>query len=433
MNNVAAIELGSEKIACAIASIQEENNKKQLRIIGFASSQSKGIKRAQIIDIQEVTSALENCLTQTERMAGTRINKAILVISGPNIASQTSHGIVAVSYQNRDIQEEDVERAIESAKAISLAANRQIVHVLPKQFIVDGQGGIKNPVGMNGVRLEVETHIITANSTNLGNIQKTCNLLGINVDRFIFSGLASSEAVVNETEKELGCVLIDIGGGTSDLCVYVDGAITHTAVIPLGAKNVTSDIAAGLRISLDSAEKIKLYLAKLNGEDGKKSGSKKNLDSSDELSLASLHLPEQLQTVSRKILVNGIIKPRLEEIAEFVYKELQNFDLKDQTPAGLIITGGGAQTPYLTEVLKKELSLPVRVGFPLELAGISEELTEPRYAALVGALVYSLHEQQQTDKIFTLPELPSFLKNIELKEGFKKTVDFLKSFIPGVK
>ncbi len=432
MNNIAAIELGSEKISCAVASVQEENNKKQLRIIGFASSQSKGIKRAQIIDIQQATAALENCLTQAERMAGTRLNKAILVTSGPNIASQTSHGIVAVNYQNRDIQEEDVERAIESAKAISLAANREIIHVLPKQFIVDGQGGIKNPIGMNGVRLEVETHIITASSTNLGNIQKTCNLLGVDVDRFVFSGLASSEAVLNETEKELGCVLIDIGGGTSDLCVYIDGAISHTAVIPLGAKNVTSDIAAGLRISLDSAEKIKLHLTKLEGTEGKKNINKKNLDSSDELSIASLQLPEELHTVSKKILINGIIKPRLEEIAEFVYKELQNFDLKDQTPAGLIITGGGAQTPYLSEVLKKELSLPVRLGFPPELAGISEELTEPRYAALVGALIYSLREQQP-DKMFNLPDLPSFLKNIELKEGFKKTIDFLKSFIPGVK
>jgi len=435
MSNLISIELGSEKITCTIAS-SDPQNPGNLRIIGFASVNSRGIKRAQIVDIQEVTKSLEECLNQVERMAGTRVNEAILVTSGPNIASQTSHGIVAVNYQNQDISEDDISRTIESAKAISLANNREIIHVIPQQFIVDGQTNIKNPVGMNGIRLEVDTHIISASSINLNNIRKVCSLLGVNVKYFVFAGLASAQAVLTDTEKELGCVLVDIGSGASDICVYSDGAIIHTSVLPLGAKNVTSDIAAGLRVSLESAEKIKLYLSKKESGDPlssrsikiKKSGS----ESADEIALESLGLPEKIDVISQKILVDGIIRPRLEEIAQFLKDDLSKIKGQAQTPAGIILTGGGALTPYLIEIIKKELKLPVRVGIPRELEGVSDELRDPRYAALVGALQYTSSQPEETPRM-AIPDFGKAFKNFEIKEGLKKAVDFFKSFIPGAK
>jgi len=416
MNNLTSIELGSEKICCTIASVDKENQK-QIRILGFASVPSRGIKRAQIVDIQQATKALEECLNQVERMAGTRVNEAILITGGPNIASQISHGIVAVNYQNQDISQDDIIRVIESAKAISLAGNREIIHVIPTQYIVDGQANIKNPVGMNGVRLEVDTHIISASSINLNNLRKICNLLGVTVTSFVFAGLASSEAVLSDTEKELGCILVDIGSETSDVCVYVDGSVYHTAVIPLGSKNVTSDIAAGLRISLASAEKVKLFLSK---------------NKTGEISLDNLHLPEKIDTISQKILVEGIIKPRLEEIAQYLREELKKIDLKAQTPSGIILTGGGALTPYLNSTIKKELRLPVRVAYPTELEGVADELKDPRYSAIVGALLYHNLLETEAPKM-TIPDLGKIFKNFEIKGNLKKAVSFLKSFIPGAK
>jgi len=435
MSNLISIELGSEKITCTIAS-SDPQNPKNLRIIGFASVISHGIKRAQIVDIQEVTKSLEECLNQVERMAGTRVNEAILVTSGPNIASQTSHGIVAVNYQNQDISEEDINRTIESAKAISLANNREIIHVIPQQFIVDGQTNIKNPVGMNGIRLEVDTHIISASSINLNNIRKVCSLLGVNVKYFVFAGLASAQAVLTDTERELGCVLVDIGSGASDICVYSDGAIVHTSVLPLGAKNVTSDIAAGLRVSLESAEKIKLFLS--NKESGSKQSNqsikvrKTGAESSDEISLESLSIPEKIDIISQKILVDGIIRPRLEEIAQYLKEDLARIKAPVQTPAGIILTGGGALTPYLLETIKKELKMPVRIGLPQELEGVSDELRDPRFAALVGALQYTVTQPEETPRL-SIPNLGKVFKNFEVKEGLQKTIEFFKSFIPGAK
>lgn len=437
MSNLTSIELGSEKISCTIASVDREPSQ-QIRVLGFASIPSRGIKRAQVVDIQEVTKALEECLNQVERMAGTRVNEAILVTSGPNIASQTSHGIVAVNYQNQDISPGDIERVIESAKAISLASNREIIHVIPTQYIVDGQTNIKNPVGMNGVRLEVDTHIISASSINLNNIRKICNLLGVNVSGFVFSGLASSEAVLNDTEKELGCVLVDIGSGTSDVCVFVDGAVYQTAVIPLGSRNVTSDIAAGLKISLDSAEKVKLYLSKKEfgkSHDIKNTRIKKELDNfkNDEINLDELHLPEKVDIISQKILVDGIIKPRIEEIAQYLREELHQINLKAQTPSGIVLTGGGALTPYISDMIKKELRMSVRIAYPTELEGVSDELKDPRYSALVGALLYNGQQEEVRNIKINFPNFGKLLSSFEVKDNFKKTLDFFKSFIPGAK
>jgi len=423
MDQIAIIDIGSDKIGTAVAAIDKETGSP--RIIGFSAVPSKGIKKSQIIDINEASKSLDESITQAERMAGNRINRAIVVVGGPNIQSLNSHGVVAVNYQTNDIQEEDIERVIESARAVSLATTREIIHVLPKEFIVDGQGEIKNPIGMNGVRLEVNTHIVTASTISLNNIRKVCSMLGIDIEGFVFSGLAASYAMLSETEKEIGCMLLDIGAGTTDICVYCDNAVVYTGVIPLGARNVTNDISAGLRISLESSEKVKRYLYQYKDKHPE--------DTEDEISIASLHLTEKMQNISKKELVEGIIYPRLDELLDFLEREIRQNELIGKMPAGIILTGGGMSTPYLRERMADRFSLPVRTGTPKLLGGVADELTQPEYAALVGAMLFSKDMSSKQGGSFTMPELPKIFSGGAVKEQFSQVVSFFKNFIPGSK
>ena len=431
MDHTTIIDIGSDKIAVAVATNDAEQA--VTRIIGFASSPSKGIKKSQIIDINEASKSLENALNQAERMAGGRISNAHLVVGGPNILSLNSHGVVAVNYQTNDISEEDIERVVESAKAVSLAANREIIHVLPREFIVDGQGEIKNPVGMNGVRLEVNTHIVTASSISLNNIRKVCTMLGIDIESFIFSGLASAYATLNETEKELGCMLLDIGAGTTDLCSYADNAITYTGVVPVGARNVTNDISAGLRVSLESAEKLKRFLYTLEQKQKEKHEENELIADSGTINIASLRLPEKLTSVPSSELVEGILFPRIDEMVDMIAQELRQNELLSRIPAGFVITGGGTYTPYLQERMRLRFNLPVRTAKPPLLSGIADELAHPEYAALVGALLYTKDQVEVGGKSsFSLPSMPK-IPGINVQKAVKSVGSFFKNFIPGGK
>jgi len=260
---VAGIDVGTTKITTIIASVPEGD---LLNILGVAINTSRGIRKGQIVDIEEATASIVESLEAAERMAGYSISSAYLSVGGSHVASQNSHGVVAVAEPHKEITLDDVKRAVDAARAVSLPSSREILHVLPREFIVDSQEGIKDPVGMTGVRLEVNTHLITVSSTALRNLEKCASLVGIDVDGFVFNGLASSYSVLTETEKELGVVLADIGGGTTDICIYVDGAVSYSSVLPIGARNITNDLAIGLRISLESAEKIKLLLNKKTPE-----------------------------------------------------------------------------------------------------------------------------------------------------------------------
>jgi len=258
-NLICGIDIGSSKIATVVGMASEETS--ELKIIGFNATTARGVRKGLVVDIKEATAAVEDSVEKAERMAGHKINRAYVAVGGPHISSLNSHGIVAVSNPQGEINEEDVARVVEAAKAISLSSTRRIIEVIPRDYIVDGQSGIKNPIGMSGVRLEVETHIITASSTNLKNQERILNDLGIENQGFVFSGLASAEAVLTNTEKELGIVLVDIGGGKIDLSIYVDGALSYSTSISIGARHISNDIAVGLRVSLDSAEKIKIFLS----------------------------------------------------------------------------------------------------------------------------------------------------------------------------
>src|SRR3989344_5773040 len=253
---VSGIELGSSKIATIIAQVNfdEVAGEKTVNLVGVSSVESRGIKKGQIVDIEEAVEATIASVEAAERMAGYNLDNAYIALGGAHMASQNSQGIVAVSDPGGEINYDDVDRVIEAASAVSLPSSRELIHVLPREFIVDGEEGVRDPVGMSGVRLEVQTHLITASGAAGKNLKKAVGEVGIKVNELIYSGLAAAESVLTKTEKELGCVLIDVGGGTTSIAVFVDGALSYSGVLPIGAKNVSNDLAIGLRVSLESAE-----------------------------------------------------------------------------------------------------------------------------------------------------------------------------------
>lgn len=381
---IAGIELGSSKITTLISQLQTENDIEGggISISGVSSIPSSGIKKGQIVNIEETVEATVSSIEAAERMAGYSVDRAYIALSGASVISQNSHGVVAVSDTEGEINTLDVDRVIEAASAVSTPSSREIIHVLPREYAVDGEKGVRDPIGMSGVRLEVETHIITASSSSIKNIKKAVNEVGISIEDLVFSGLAASDSTLTETEKELGCVLVDIGGGTTSIAAFMEGSITYSGVIPIGAKNVTNDLAIGLRVSLETAEKIKLSLS----EYGKKESNKKE-ETSDILDLEEEGIKE-IKKVSKKTLIEGIIRPRLNEIFTMVRLELEKVGIADSIPSGAIICGGGAKTIGVYESAKRMLSLPVRLGVPRGVGGLIDDLIDPAYSVPVGLLIY---------------------------------------------
>lgn len=417
---ICGIDIGSSKIATVVAIDSKEHE--EIRIIGFNATPSRGVKKGLIVDIDQVTAAVEESVEKAERMAGHKINSTFVSVGGPHISSFNSHGVVAVSNPQGEIGQEDVDRVLEAAKAISLSTTRQIIEVSPREYSVDGQAGIRNAIGMSGVRLEIETHIITASTTNLKNIDRCIADLGIENKGFVFSGLASAESVLTETEKDLGVALADIGGGKIDFCMYVEGALSYSVSLPIGAKHITNDIAVGLRVSLDSAEKIKLYLSrKLHAHHDKKSAH------SDRIDLRELNLPESIPDVSLKTVLDGIIGPRLEEIYAYIRDAIEKSEFARQIPSGLVVTGGGALTAGMVEMGKKTLGLPLRIGTPEKATGLVDEILDPQYATTIGLIQYGKkqifapteHRLKNFNKVFRDFSVPSFGK---MKEFFKQFI-----------
>ncbi len=425
---VVGIDVGTYKTVTIIAKVDESIN-----VLGVSEVRSSGIRKGQIVDIEEAVTAINASLEAAERMAGYSVSQVFVSIGGSQIESQNSRGVVAVSTPQGEITQNDIIRVIDAAKAISLPSTREIIHVLPRNYTVDGQEGIKDPVGMSGVRLEVDTHIVTANSVSVRNLEKAFSEAGVDVNGFVFNGYASSLSALSETERELGVVLVDIGEGTTDISIYTEGSVAYSAVLAIGARHITSDLAIGLRISLESAEKIKLFLSKQNQTQRRilrpeeDSETKSREKPSDEIDLSSLNLPEEVRKVSYKTLVDGIIRPRLNEIFMMVGVELKKSGYGGQTPAGLVMTGGGSQTVGMSDSAKRMLAMPVRMGMPQEIKGIIDEIQNPAYASAVGLLSYGAKNDtgKQTSFGFSIPKVSGSTRNIS-----KRIFDIIKSFIP---
>ncbi len=383
---IAGIELGSSKISTIIAQLQSDQVtfEKKISIVGVSSVESHGVRKGQIVNIEEAVEAVIESVEAAERMAGYNLDSAYLAVGGGNINSQNSRGVVAVSRPDEEITVDDIDRVIEAASAINLPSSREVLHVIPRDFSVDGDSGVKDPIGMSGVRLEVETHVVTASAASVRNIRKAITEVGINIENMIFTGVAASEAVLSNTEKELGCVVVDIGGGTTSVAAFIDGSLAYSSVIPIGAKNVTNDLAIGLRVSLESAEKIKLYLS---ADTDKKSED----EDSDQIDLDKLGLKE-IKNVSRKTLVEGIIRPRLNEIFTMVRLDLEKAGLATSIPSGAIVTGGGAETVGVIDSAKRMLSLPVRIGVPQGVTGLVDDVLSPAYAVPIGLIIFGSKE-----------------------------------------
>jgi cell division protein FtsA len=328
-----------------------------------------------VVNIDSTVDAIKRAVEEAEHMSGCEISSVFAGIAGGHIKGQNSLGIVAV--KGREVDEEDVQRAVEAARAVAIPSDREILHTLPQYYIVDDQDGIRDPVGMSGVRLEAKVHIVTGASTSIQNIVKSVNRVGLEINEIVLEQIASSEAVLSSDEKDLGVALIDIGGGTTDIAVFTDGSIKHTAVLPVGGNYLTSDIAAGLRTPTTEAEKIKIRF-------GCAFGSLIPKDETIEVPSVGGREPRE---VSRQIL-GRIVEPRMEEILNMAYKEIVKSGYEDVLAAGIVLTGGTALLEGVTELAEQIFNMPVRRGGPTGFGGLTNVVDSPMYATGVGLVLY---------------------------------------------
>lgn len=415
---ICAIDLGSSKIVTLIASVGSNG---RINLIGASSVSSKGIKKGQIVDFEGATQAITESLDGAERMAGIPISSAYVSIGGTHIASMNTNAVVAVAGKESDIDLKDLARLSEIAKAVSLP-QKEILHILPIKYTIDGQEGIKNPLGMSGTRLEAQTHIITGESIVISNLVKCFNKVGVDIEEIVFSGLASSKAVLTETEKELGVVLLDIGYETTAMTVFFEDALIYSSVIPIGARFVTNDIAVGLKVSLESAERIKHKLTDFKHEPTLNKDKKE-----DELDLKELGLSDDTDRISVKYTKDTIMRARVREILELVRKEVKKSGFGGIVPFGVVICGGGALTAGIVEQSKPVLGFTARVGKVEGFSGLSEEIDSPSFATASGLILYGVEQSANngSKKSFGLN------KNLLglIQTWFSKLVQLIKSVL----
>jgi len=394
-----AIDIGSSKITAVIASAEENADPK---VIGVASVPAKGIKKGLVINIDEAVNSIAQALSGAERMADVTIGSVVVSVSGKAITSKNNKAAIAITHE--EVTSDDVLRVIEVAKTVPVPQGYDILHIIPREYTIDAQNGIKYPIGMSGSRLEVDCHIVFAPSSITKNLAKCVQKLGISVESFVFSGWADAYAVLTDTEKELGVSLIDIGAGTTDIMVFQEGGVVYSGSIPVGGTNITIDLASVLGLSsLDDAEKLKMNFkqimdadviepkeskAKEKKEEKKeKSKDKEKEEDQDMVDISSLNI-SGLETVSQS-LVEKIIRARIEEIVELARQDVgrSGFDLK--MPAGVVLLGGTAKLPKVATMVKEFVGATARVGLPHGLGGMTEEITGPEFAAIQGLIIYA--------------------------------------------
>jgi cell division protein FtsA len=373
---IVGIDVGTTKICVLVGELDRDG---KLNIVGVGTCPSQGLRRGVVVNIEETVTSIAAALDRAERLSGKKITTAYVGIAGGHIASENSKGFVAISPSDRDIVQNDISRAIEVARAIAIPANREVIHVIPRGYVVDGQEGIKNPIGMSGFRLEVETHIITGAVSSIHNLIKCVHKARVEIEDLVLEPLASSEAVLADGETDLGVALVDIGGGTTDIAVFSDGAIWQTVVLPIGGNLVTSDIAIGLRLPFGVAEELKVTYGHCDP----------SVIAEDDMIDLAQFMPDCDDLVPRKLLAE-IIQARMEELFEMVHEEIRKSGYDGLLPAGLVITGGTAEMPGIQGLAGQILDLPTRIGTPLGLHGLADSISRPAYATAVGLLQWAL-------------------------------------------
>lgn len=374
---ITGLDIGSTAIRVVVGQLLPAEAADRVHIVAAVSVPANGISRGTVVSIEEAVTSISTAIEAAERQSGLPIESAFIGVSAAQTLAQTSRGVIGVSRSDGEIRSEDVERAVDAARMVATPANYEILHVLPKSYTVDGQIGVRDPVGMTGIRLEVESLIIQGLSAHLRNLTKCVHRTGIEIDALVLGSLAAAEAVTNARERDLGVAVVTIGTASSSIVVYEGGDVLYVGSVPIGAEHITSDIAIGLRTSLDIAEKIKVQFG---------TASPKDISKKEDISLGELGASED-ETVSRKY-VSEIIEARAEEICEKLDRELRKIDRSGMLPAGVVLTGGGAKLVGMTEVAKRILRLPVSIGYPVGVSSITDKSSDVAFAPAVGLVLW---------------------------------------------
>ena len=381
-NVIVGLDIGTTKTTAVVGEVTETG----INIIGVGTSLAKEIRKGTVVNIDSMVESIKTAVEEAEHMSGCRINSVYVGISGSHVKGQNSLSIVSI--KGREVSENDVQRAIEAAKAIAIPVGREIMHILPQSYVIDGQEGIKDPIGMSGVRLEAKVHIVTGATSAIQDIVKSVNRVGLDIDDVVLEQLAAGEAVLSSDEKDLGVVLLDIGGANTSVTIFSEGSIKHTAILPVGGNYLTSDISTGLRTPLGDAEKIKLkYGCALTSM----------IPKDETINVPSLGGREDRE-VSRQIL-GRIIEPRMEEILNLAYKEVVRFGFEDLLAAGVVLTGGTSLLYGITELAEQIFDMPARKGIPIGIGGLSDIVNSPAHAIGVGLIIYG-NSQLDGDSIY---------------------------------
>jgi cell division protein FtsA len=381
-NVVVGIDVGSTKIATTIGNMQE----KGIDIIGVGFAPSNGLRKGMVVDIEETVSSISASLEEAERMSGLPVTEALVSIGGIHIQSSASKGVIAVSRQDGEIVENDVLRVLDAARSVSVPPNREILHALPRVYAIDGQTDIKDPIGMTGIRLEVETQVISGAAAPIKNLTKCLEQAGIHVSDMVFTPLAAARAVLSKRQMEIGVALVDIGGGTTSFAIYEEGDVIHAGVLPVGATHITNDIAIGLRTSIDTAEVIKIKYGNACPE---------KVPANAELDLKKIDAQEEGKIQLH--YVAEIIEARLNEILVMIRDELRKVGREGMLPAGVVLTGGGAKQEGIIELSKQVLKLPAQVGqLTHDVSGMIDNISDPLYSASVGLMLWGLEAGNAT-------------------------------------
>ena len=381
-NYIVGLDIGTKKTAAIIGEITED---KKIEIIGIGTTDSRGLRKGVVVNLEATVNAIKKAQEEAELMAGVEIDSAFVGISGAHIKSFNSRGVIAVSGKNKEINPEDIERVIDQSKAVSIPPDREIIHIIPQEFVVDEQDGIKDPLGMSGIKLEVNVHIVTSATTSVQNLKTCVERAGIEIERIVLNQIAASSSTLTHDEMELGVGMIDMGGGTTEVAIFERGSLWYTSIIPIGGDNFTNDIAVGLRTPIPEAERIK-----------KKFGcvSSPPMDDEDTIEVPSVGRGKKPRILSRQLLAD-IIQPRAEEIFRLVDNDIKRMGYEKSLNSGIVITGGTALLEGLEEVAEEIFDLPVRRGDPSGIGGLAERVNTPDYAASVGLILFGYDQWKE--------------------------------------
>ncbi len=409
VNAVAAIDIGTTKVCTLVG---QENGIGGTEVIGVGIAPSRGISKGMIVDLSEATESVRLSVEQAERSSGSKILSAYVGITGTHISSVNHRGAVTISRHDRLVCQEDVDRVLDAAKLINVANSREILHVLPRGYILDNQSGVKDPVGLHGYRLDVEAHIITGAVTSIQNIASCVQKVGVEVEALVFEPLVSSEAVLTAEEREIGVLLADVGGGTTDTAIFMNGSIWHASMLPVGGNHLTQDLVIGLRSPVLAAENVKVLYGHCDPT---------MVDPDEEVDVESFG-SERKRSIKR-LKISEIIRARVEEMVELLAADIRKSGYDSVLPAGLVLTGGTAKLRGLAEVASEVLNMPVRIASPRDIYGLVDSISNPAYSTSIGLLMWGLRHEHNGIRV--TPE-----RGGSLGKGFGRILNWARELLP---